>query len=73
MEKTTSKIGTTIEPFMIKYINKIYGTGLNSAKIAEYINFEFALNISEKDVNLYFEPSLQEDMEDVSMIYKNAS
>ena len=63
--------GEGIQPFMIGLIQQQHGTGLSNATIAKHINKEFNTNFTEKDVNLYFEPTIEEDVEDLRMIYAN--
>lgn len=74
MEKQITKEGTSYIQYldiMIDLVKELYGNDLSTKDLAEYINIEFSLNITENDVNLYFSPSIQEEILDKELIYKN--
>lgn len=62
-----------IEPVMIDLVRTLYGNNLNNKEIAEKLNYEFAMDYTEKDVQIYFEPTIEEEVEDLRMIYDNIS
>ncbi len=63
-----------IEPFMIELVKQIHGQGkiLTTAEQAEYLNKEFATDYTKKDVELYYEPTVEEDTEDLKLIYASS-
>lgn len=61
----------TIEPFMIELVKQIHGQGksLTYAEQAKFLNQEFATEYTEKDVFVYYEPTVEEDEESLRLIY----
>lgn len=61
-----------IEPFMIELVKQIYymGKPLTYSEQAKYLNMEFAMNYTEEDVRMYYEPTISEEIEDLKLIYE---
>ncbi len=73
MKITVDKVRKiSIEAFMIDIVKKIYGHNLTNYQIAQRLNKEFAMNFSEKDVNMYYEPTLEMEVADLKLIYANS-
>ncbi len=63
-----------IEPFMIELVKQIHGKvkSLTFAEQTEYLNKEFATEYTEKDVQMYYEPTVEEETEDLKLIYASS-
>ena len=57
-----------IEPFMIELVKQIHGKvkSLTFAEQAEYLNKEFATEYTERDVQMYYEPTVEEEIDEIA-------
>lgn len=65
-------VSKVVEQFMVDIVWAIHGRTSSYEEIARLINLEFALNVSSRDVARLFDPTLEEDVEDLKLIYDNA-
>lgn len=61
----------TIERFMLDMVWAIHGRTSSYTKIAELLNKEFAMDYSERDVARYFDLTIEEEVEDLKLIYEH--
>lgn len=53
---------------MIDYLKVVYGQ-LTYKDYAEILNKDFELQVKDRDVWLYFEPNINDEIEDLKLIY----
>lgn len=54
-------------------VRSILGSNLSNKEYSEIINRDFGLDSTEQDINYLFEPSIEMDVEDLQLIWKNIS
>lgn len=62
---------TGIQPYMVDLIYKLCGSNLTNNELLNKINDAFSCNFTEKDLNLYLEPTVDELTEDINIHFRN--
>ncbi len=60
---------TLIEPWMMEIVQELYGYNLQMSEISRIFAEEFNMPVTQADVQRYFEPTLQEEVQDLELVY----
>lgn len=52
-------------------VRSTLGSKLSNKEYSEIINRDFKLDSTEEDINYLFEPTIENDIEDLKLIYNN--
>ena len=62
-----------LDQMMIDVVTTIYGNRLTDKQLAGYINYEFKTSFTEADVRAFYEPGLEDDITDLTLLHEHTT